>query len=100
MRDTFLRTLAGETVTEPVWCADVTYWVDGNVGAGKADASLQTEQGLLALCADLGFMPYFWYGKFWAAEALYSGVEVDRRSENGRTTTVWRINDVVRNWRG
>lgn len=65
MRDAFLQLLNGQPPDEIIWCADLTYWVDGN-----QRANLQGEEAHLRFCRDLGAMPYCWYGKFWAGEHM------------------------------
>lgn len=90
MREAFLQTLRGEKPDQVVWTADISYWVDGCVAKGTADPRWQTELGHLELCRDLGCMPYYWYGKFWAAEAKYHGVEIDIENRGDRRRTTWR----------
>lgn len=76
MHEAFLEVLRGGSTDRPVWTADISWWVDGQVDAGRGDPRWQTEQGHLDLCNELGCMPYYWYGKFWAAEARFDDVEV------------------------
>jgi len=102
MRESFLQLLNGEQPTEIVWSADITYWVDGCSASGRADPHWQTEIGLLELSRDLGMMPYFWYGKFWAAEPRYdSRIEVFTTAEGMRRTTTWRtpVGTISAEWR-
>lgn len=101
MRESFLRLLNGERPTEAIWSADITYWIDGCCDNGRAIPSLQTETGLLELSRDLGMMPYFWYGKFWAAEPRYDlRVEVVSTTEGKRRTTTWHtpVGDISAVW--
>ena len=90
MREAFLQVLRGEKPGEVVWTADLSYWVDGCVHEGKADPKWQTELGHLELCRDLGCMPYYWYGKFWAAEPRYDGVEMTVETKGDRRRCTWR----------
>lgn len=91
MRESFLQLLNGEQPTEVVWSVDITYWVDGRCADGRADPNLQTEIGLLELSRDLGMMPYYWYGKFWAAETRYdSRIEILSTTEGKRRTMIWQ----------
>lgn len=91
MRESFFQLLKGERPAEVVWSADITYWIDGCCADGRADSHWQTEIGLLELSRDLGMMPYFWYGKFWAAEPRYdSRIEIRSAAEGKRRTTTWR----------
>lgn len=97
MREAFLRLLRGEKPSEVVWTADVSYWVDGCVHAGKADPQWQTELGHLELCRTLGCMPYYWYGKFWAADPKYDGVEILTETRGNRRRSTWRtpVGDLI-----
>ena len=91
MRESFLQLVKGERPSEVVWCADITYWIDGHVANGSASPRLQTEIGLLELCKELGMMPYYWYGKFDAAEPRYDpGIEVVTTTQGRRTIKTWR----------
>src|SRR3990172_2006681 len=83
MRHAFLQLLRGGRPQDIVWCADLTYWVDGN-----QRADLQGEEAHLRFCRELGCLPYFWYGKFWAGAPVYDGVEIlteTRRDRHQRT---------------
>jgi hypothetical protein len=97
MRESFLQLLRGEKPSEVVWTADISYWVDGCVHAGKADPKWQTELGHLELCRDLGCMPYYWYGKFWAAEPRFDGVELITENRGGLRRCTWRtpVGDLI-----
>ena len=97
MREAFLQTLRGEKPAAIAWTADISYWVDGCVATGTADPRWQTELGHLELCRDLGCMPYYWYGKFWAAEPRYTGVEqiIENRGERRRTTWRTPLGDLI-----
>lgn len=97
MREAFLQLMRGEKPSEVVWTADISYWVDGGVHNGKADPKWQTELGHLELCRDLGCMPYYWYGKFWAAEPKYDGVEVIIENRRERRRCTWRtpVGDLI-----
>ena len=91
MRDSFLQLLNGEIPAETVWSADITYWIDGRCAAGLGRPEWQTEIGLLELSRELGIMPYFWYGKFWAAEARYDSCIEFRTEDAGKCRTItWR----------
>jgi hypothetical protein len=91
MRESFLQLLNGDQPTEVVWSADITYWVDGSCADGRADPHLQSEIGLLELSRELGMMPYYWYGKFWAAEPRYdSRIEILSTTEGKRRTIIWQ----------
>ena len=88
MRESFLRILNGDRPMEIVWSPDITYWVDGRCAIGRAEPRWQTEIGMLELSRDLGIMPYFWYGKFWAAEPRYdSTIEIFSTTQGNRTMT-------------
>jgi hypothetical protein len=91
MRESFLQLLNGKRPAEVVWAADINYWIDGRCASGRADPHGQTEIGLLELARDLGMMPYYWYGKFWAAEPRYdSQIGIFSTAEGSRRTTTWR----------
>lgn len=85
MRDAFLQLLRGEQPAEIVWCADLTYWADGN-----QRADLQDEAAHARFCRDLGALPYFWYGKFWAGIPAYDGVEVREETRGPVRRQTWR----------
>jgi len=86
MREAFLKVLGGESIDEIVWTADISYWINGQVQQKTADPSWQTEQGYLRFCRELGFMPYFWFEKFWIARADYDGsVETITQTQGART---------------
>jgi len=91
MRESFLQLLNGERPAEVVWAVDINYWIDGRCASGRADPHWQTEIGLLELARDVGMMPYYWYGKFWAAEPRYDWqIEILSTAEGSRRTTTWR----------
>lgn len=69
----FLQLLNGERTDRPVWTADLSYWISGRRQDGTADPAWATEIGYLELHRDLGVMPYYFYDKFWAGEAVYDG---------------------------
>ena len=94
MLDTMLALLRGERVDEIVWTADVTYWMAGQVQAGKGDPAWDSEEGYLALHRDLGVMPYYFYGKFWAGEPRYDAT-VRTTSETRGLVTLRRIETPV-----
>ena len=85
MRESFLQLLRGERPSEIVWCADLTYWVDGN-----QRADLQGEEAHIRFCRELGAMPYFWYGKFWAGEPVYDGVTIETEVRGDRRRRTYR----------
>ena len=94
MLDTLLALLRGERVDEVVWTADITYWMAGQVQAGRADPAWQTEEGYLGLHRDLGVMPYYFYGKFWVAEPRYDAT-VKITTETRGLVTLRRIETPV-----
>lgn len=85
MRDAFLQLLKGRCADEIVWCADLTYCVTGN-----QRAELQDEEAHLRFCRELGAMPYFWYGKFWAGEPVYADVEIHTETRGDRRQRTFR----------
>ena len=87
MLDTLLALLRGERVDDVVWTADITYWMHGQVQAGKGDPAWQTEGGYLAFHRDLGVMPYYFYGKFWAGDPRYDGTVQITSETHGHVTT-------------
>lgn len=91
MRQSFLQLLNGGRPREVVWAPDITYWVDGRCASGSGNPHWQTEIGLLELARELGIMPYFWYGKFWAAEPRYDAhIETLSTHSGNRRTITWR----------
>ena len=84
--------LAGDPAHDIVWTADISYWIAGRRYAGVADPAWDTEQGYLALCRDLGILPYYWYDKFWLGHPVYDDVVTVLIEANGRDTTTrrWR----------
>lgn len=101
MREAFLQLLKGECPAEIVWSPDITYWIDGRCAAGGGKPEWQSELGLLKLSRELGIMPYFWYGKFWAAEPRYdSCVQVLSEASGERRTVNWRTptGDLTAEW--
>ena len=91
MRESFFQLLNGERPSEIVWAPDINYWVDGRCASGLADSRWQTEIGLLELSRELGMMPYYWYGKFWAAEPRYdSQIETLSTAEGRSRVITWR----------
>jgi len=89
MREAFLKLLRGEPVDEIIWTADIDYWIAGQRLAGQADLAWNEEEGYLALCADLGFMPYYWYEPFWLARPVYDGVDVTIETDGPITIRTW-----------
>ena len=84
--------LAGASAHDIVWTADISYWIAGRRYAGVADPAWDTEQGYLALCRDLGILPYYWYDKFWLGHPVYDDVVTVVTEANGDDTTTrcWR----------
>ena len=74
MRESFLNVMRGERGDEIVWTADLTYWVSGQMQAGRGRPEWNTERGHLELCRDLGCMPYYWYEKLIVASPRYDGI--------------------------
>jgi len=89
MRDAFLKLLNGERPDEVVWTADISYWIDAQCRAGNGCDRWRDEQGHLDFCGELGVMPYFWYGKFAAAEPVYDGVEVATETRGPVRVRTW-----------
>ena len=71
MLESLHRLLAGQPSDEIVWTADISYWIAGRCYAGTADPAWDTEAGYLALCRELGILPYYWYDKFWLGRPEY-----------------------------
>ncbi len=91
MRDAFLRLLAGEPASQIIWTADITYWISGKQFQGQADPVWGTEEGYLRFCQTLGFMPYYWYEKFWLAEPRYDRrVQISTRTQGHLTQKTWQ----------
>ncbi len=91
MLDDFLAILAGEQPTQTVWTADLSYWITGQQQAGKASPAWQNEEGYLQLHQKLGVMPYYFYEKFWVAEASYEpSVKVSTASDGNSQRTTGR----------
>lgn len=84
MLESFLRLLEGGSSDGVVWCADLTWWVDGN---RRADLAGEVEH--LRFCRELGTMPYYWYGKFWAGEAVYDGVGITTLTSGDTRQVTW-----------
>ena len=85
-----MNLLQGEPAGGVVWTADVTYWMAGEKAAGRGDPAWDTETGYLELHRRLGIMPYYYYPKFWTAEARYTN-DIRRSSESKGNDTICRI---------
>ncbi len=83
MLNDFLKLLAGERPDGTVWTADLSYWINGREHDGTADPAWNSEEGFLQLHRELGVMPYYYYAKFGAAEALYDSSVTLRQESNG-----------------
>ena len=94
MLDSFMKLLQGEKPDRIVWTADITYWIAGQKQAGIAKPEWDTEEGYLRLHRDLGIFPYYYYEKFWLAEAKYSS-EIQTSIETMNPTSVCRIRTPV-----
>jgi len=91
MRNAFLKLLNGEVLTEVVWTADISYWVDARKAAGTANPAWLTERGFLELHRSLGIMPYYYYGKFWTATAEFSDtIEFSQQNRGYETESRFR----------
>lgn len=76
MLESFFKILNGEKPDEIVWTGDILYWIAGQTQASNAFRGLNSEEGYLRFCNELGIMPYYWYEKFWLAKPEYKNVEV------------------------
>jgi len=83
MLESFLKLLAGEKPECVVWTADISYWIDGRRHDGTADPAWETEEGYLQLHVDMRVMPYYYYEKFWVAEAVYDDTVRSRQENQG-----------------
>ena len=85
MLASMLKILGGEPAEEVVWTADISYWIAGRRQDGTARPQWATEEGYLALHRELGVLPYYYYDKFWVAEASYGDdVELVESSHGNR----------------
>lgn len=89
MRESFLSVMGGKKADSIVWTADLTYWVAGQMQAGRGRPEWNTEMGHLALCRDLGCMPYYWYEHMTVCAPQYDGVEVKAEVSGSRRTQTW-----------
>ena len=90
MRNAFLEVMRGGKPEKIVWTADLTYWVAGQIQAGRGRPEWNTEMGHLALCRDLGCMPYYWYEHLTVAAPHYDGVTVRTEVKGNRRTQTWQ----------
>jgi len=91
MLDAFLVMLRGEIPSQPVWTADITYWIAGRQQYGSARPEWSTEEGYLRLHNELGILPYYYYEKFWAAEPRYDDrIELIETKEDGKSVRRFR----------
>ncbi len=90
LRESFLKLLRREKPDSVVWTADLTYWVDGRVGAGLADPVWQSLKGHLELCRSHRVMPYYWYSTPHGFRAEYDGVETRTETTHDRRRRMWR----------
>ena len=89
MRGSLLKLMRGEKPDRIVWTADLTYWVAGQMQAGRGRPEWNTELGHLALCRDLGCMPYYWYEHMTVAAPRYDGVMVKAEVVGKRRIQTW-----------
>jgi hypothetical protein len=88
MLEAFLELLAGQTLQQVVWTADINYWLESRRRAGTADLAWDTERGYLELHRELSIFPYYYYDKFLLAEPHYSSeVKLTTEAAGDRTTT-------------
>lgn len=81
----FFKVLNGERSDGVIWTADLSYWINARQHDGTADPAWETEEGYLQLHRDLGVMPYYYYEKFWVAEAVYANtVRLCRENQGDR----------------
>jgi Uroporphyrinogen decarboxylase (URO-D) len=91
MLNSFLSLLNGQPASDIVWTADISYWIAGQRYAGAADPAWDTEEGYLALCHELGILPYYWYDRFWLGEPVYdASVSVVTESRGDARARRWR----------
>ncbi|MCL4504776.1 MAG: hypothetical protein M1434_05300 [Chloroflexi bacterium] len=91
MLNSLRRLLAGQPAGEVVWTADISYWIAGRRYAGSADPAWDTEAGYLALCRELGILPYYWYDKFWLGRPEYDrSVTVTAEARGDVNLRRWR----------
>ena len=88
MLERFLKLLAGEEPGGVVWTADLSYWIAGRKQDGTADPAWDTEEGYLQLHHNLGVMPYYYYDKFWAAEAIFDDTVIVTRAPDGTSQSI------------
>lgn len=86
MLEDFLRLLQGDLPAQPIWTADLSYWVAGRQQDGTADPAWETEEGYLQLHADLGVMPYYYYPKFGTWRQVFAGDTTETTGEEGDRT--------------
>ncbi len=88
MYQALMDLLRGEIPSRVVWTADLSYWMEGQRRAGKADPAWESEAGYIEFHRQLGVLPYYYYAKFWLAEARYSSqVETTTQTSGDRTIT-------------
>jgi hypothetical protein len=91
MREALMQNLRGQSSGTAVWTADLSYWIAGRQADGTAKPSWATELGQLELCRELGTMPYYWYGKFWAGQPVYpNDIAITSHADGGDSRTTWR----------
>lgn len=90
MLESFLKILSGEKPDEIVWTGDILYWIASQTQASNTFRGLNSEEGYLRFCNELGIMPYYWYEKFWLAKPEYKNVEVVTESNGYQRRRIFK----------
>jgi len=89
MLESLIDLLKGGKPSKIVWTADLAYWIDSRPEKQIKENSWDTEIGHLQLARQLGCVPYYYYGKFWAFESTSDKFQVSTETQGNTQRRIW-----------
>ncbi len=88
-RENLIHLLKTRQNRDPVWTANITYWISAQTPETRRELNIDNEDGYLDFHRERLCMPYYWYGNFWAGQRKYNDVDVTRENQGEEIVSTW-----------